>query len=82
MKLTREYYERILWIRSLSLFQQFWIKLGCHAQNDMHHFIEISMRVGVSNIAQRYSKANKSYDKNESSKHIIYLDVNNFFFGS
>ena len=36
--------HRILWIRSLSLFQQFWIKLGCHAQNDMHQFIEISMR--------------------------------------
>ena len=40
------------------------------------------MRGGVSSISNRYSKANnkylKSYDPKQESKHIIYLDTNNF----
>ena len=41
------------------------------------------MRGGVSYIFKRYSKANKkylkSYDPKQQSKHIIYLDTNNFY---
>ena len=43
----------------------------------MHEFTEIRMTGGVSYITQRYSKGNKSYNKSELSKRIIYLDINN-----
>ena len=48
---------------------------------DMHLFIEKGTRGGISYIAKRYSKANnkymQSYDVNEPSKRITYLDANN-----
>ena len=41
------------------------------------------MRCGVFYISKRYSDANnkylKSYDPKQESKHIIYLDANNFY---
>ena len=41
------------------------------------------MRGGISYIAKRYSKANykymKSYDNNNSSKYIMYLNANNLY---
>ena len=50
---------------------------------DMFQFIEKSMRGGISYIANRYGKANnrytKSYNPEESSKHIMYLDANNLY---
>ena len=49
----------------------------------MFQFIEKVMRGGVSNIANRYGKANnkymKEYDKKAPSKYIMYLDANNFY---
>ena len=46
---------------------------------EMYLFFEKGMRVGVSYISNRYSKANskylKYYDPKEESKHIIYLDA-------
>ena len=43
----------------------------------------IGIRCGVFYISKRYSDANnkylKSYDPKQESKHIIYLDVNNFY---
>ena len=48
---------------------------------DMHLFIEKEMRGGTSYIAKRHSKANnkymQSYDVNEPSEFITYLDANN-----
>ena len=38
---------------------------------------------GISDISNRYSKANnkymKSYNPNQESKHIIYLEANNLY---
>ena len=49
----------------------------------MYIFFEKGMRGGVSYISNRYSKANnkylKSYDPNEESKHIVYLDADNLY---
>ena len=49
---------------------------------DVYIFFEKGIRSQVSYIS-RYSKANnkylKSYDQNEESKHIIYLDGNNLY---
>ena len=49
----------------------------------MHLFIEKWMRGGISYIAKRYSKANnkymQSYDANNPSKLITYLDANNLY---
>ena len=46
----------------------------------MHLFIEKGMRGGIFWIAKRYSNANnkymRSYDVNESSKFVMYLDAN------
>ena len=48
---------------------------------DMHLFIEIGMRGGISYIAKRFSKANnkyiQSYDDKKPNKYITYLDANN-----
>ena len=53
------------------------------SDTDMHLFIERGMRGGISYIAKRFSKANNkymtSYDVNEPSKYITYLDVNNLY---
>ena len=50
---------------------------------DMHLFFEKSMIGGVSYIFIRYGKANnkylKSYDPQQESKRIIYLDANNIY---
>ena len=50
---------------------------------DMYMFFDKGLRVGVSYISNRYSKANnkclKHYDPKQESKHIIYLDVNNSY---
>ena len=49
----------------------------------MSIFFENSMRVGVSYISFRYSKANKMYlksqDPKQESKHVIYLHANNLY---
>ena len=49
----------------------------------MYLFFEKGMRVGVSYISKRYSKANnkylKSFDPKQESKHIIYLEANNLY---
>ena len=59
------------------------IELELISDNEMHLFIEKRMRVGISYIGKRYSKANnkdkKSYDVNEPSKFIMYLDENNLY---
>ena len=53
------------------------------SDTDMHLFIERGMRGGISYIAKIFSKANNkymtSYDVNEPSKYITYLDVNNLY---
>ena len=49
----------------------------------MFIFFEIGMRVQISNISNRYSKASnqflKSYDPKQESKLIIHLDANNLY---
>ena len=53
------------------------------ADPDMYMFYEKGRRIGISYISNRYSKANnkylKSYDPKQKSKHIIYVDTNNFY---
>ena len=50
---------------------------------DMYIFFEKGIRDGVSYISNRYSNANnkylKSYDPEQESKHIIYLDANDLY---
>ena len=50
---------------------------------DMYIFFEKSTRRRISYISNRNSKASKiylkSYDPNQESKHIIYLDANNLY---
>ena len=57
------------------------VKLDFIPDPDM--FFEKGTRGGVSNISNRYSKANnkylKSYDPKQELKHIIYLDANNLY---
>ena len=59
------------------------IKLDLISDIDMHLFIEKGMRVGISYISKRYSKANnkymKSYDSSEETKLIMYWDANNLY---
>ena len=47
----------------------------------MHLFIEKGMKVDISYIAKRHSKANNKYtecyDSDKESKFIMYLDANN-----
>ena len=50
---------------------------------DMFQFIDKGMSGGVSDVANRYGKANneymKEYDDKASSKYIMYLDANNLY---
>ena len=59
------------------------IKLELISEPDIYIFFEKDMRGGVSYISNGYSKANnkylKSYDPEQESKHIIYLDANNLY---
>ena len=59
------------------------IKLELMSDVDMFQFIEKGMRGGISYIANRYGKANNrymnSYNPEEASKHIMYLDANNLY---
>ena len=52
-------------------------------ESDMYIFFEKGTRGGISYNSNRYSKASnkylKSHDPKQESKHIIYLDVNNFY---
>ena len=58
------------------------IKLVLISDPKMYIFFEKGMRSGVSYISNGYSKASKKYlecyDPKQESKHIIYLDANNF----
>ena len=59
------------------------IKFELMTDVDMFQFIKKGMHDGVSNITNRYGKANnkymKEYDEKAPSKHIMYLDVNNLY---
>ena len=59
------------------------IKLEEINDPEKHVFFEQGMRVGVSYINKRYSKASNKYcpdyDKEKSDKYIIYLDMNNLY---
>ena len=66
-----------------SMLKMTGIKLVLISDIDMHLFIEKGMRGGISYISKRYVKANNkymwSYDSNEKSKFIMYLDGNNLY---
>ena len=59
------------------------IKLDLISDIDMHLFIEKGMKVGISYISERHIKANNkymwSYDSDEKSNFIMYLDANNLY---
>ena len=59
------------------------IELDLISDIDMHLFIEKGMKVGISYIAKRYSKANnnhmQSYNAKKPSKFMTYLDANNLY---
>ena len=73
------------------MFQFSWIKLECDVKNDWciekisdidkYLFIEKGLRGGISYIAKRYAKANNkymnSYEPENPSAFITYLDMNN-----
>ena len=59
------------------------IKLEFISDPDMFIFFERGIKSGISQISNRYSKANnkylKFYDPKQESKHVIYLDGNNLY---
>ena len=59
------------------------IELGLISDTGVHLFAEKGMRGGISYIGKRYSKANnkyiKSFDPNQPSRYISYLDANNLY---
>jgi len=59
------------------------IKLDLLSDVDMHQFIEMGLRGGVSIITRRKGLANnkymKEYDVTKPSKHLVDLDVNNLY---
>ena len=59
------------------------IELDLISDIDMHLFIEKAMRVDISYIIKRHSKANNKYiecyDSVKESKYITYLDANNLY---
>ena len=59
------------------------IELELVSDPDMYIFFEKGTRGGIFSISNRYSKTNnnylKSYYPKQESKHIIYLDANNFY---
>ena len=59
------------------------IKLEFIIDPDTYIFFEKGARGGISYISSRCSKINnkylKSYDPKQESKHIVYLDANNFY---
>ena len=63
------------------MLQMIKVELELISDVDMYFFFEKGIRGGVSYISQKYSDANKkyskSYDPNQESRHISYLDANN-----
>ena len=59
------------------------IELELIPDPDMYTFFKKGTRGGIYHISDRYNKTNnkylKSYDPQQESKHIVYLDVNNFY---
>ena len=70
--------EVLSWDATLNMTK---VELEFISDADIYFFLENGIRGGVSYISKRYGKANnknlKSYNPNEKSKHIIYLDTNN-----
>ena len=59
------------------------VKIELFQDQSMLEFIECGMRGGISVISHRYAKANNkymnSYEENEASSFIIYVDANNLY---
>ena len=66
-----------------SMLQMTGTNLDLISDIDMHLFIEKGMRGGISYISKRHSRTNSkymwSYDSNEESKFIMYLDTSNLY---
>ena len=59
------------------------VELKLISDSDMFVFFEKGTRSGVSYVSNRHSKTNnkylKSYEPEQESKHIVYLDANNLY---